>query len=232
MHKIVLSGPGKNALGTDMMRWLMEQLAAADGKPVLLTGDGDAFSAGLNLKELASLDGDEMLAFLDLLEESMAAYYNHPAPVVGHINGHAIAGGCILALCCDIRISTDNPRARIGLNEAAIGLRFPPGIMHIVRNRVPRRWAHEVVLGAGLYTPDEALRLGLIDDVSEDAETRAKQWFDALSAHSLETYRLIKSDLRPSIALTPDERAEFLENSLPLWTSPNLKRRLAQILAK
>ncbi len=232
MHEITLSGPGKNALGSDMMRWLLGQLAEADGQAVLLSGTADAFSAGLNLKELASLDSDEMLAFLDLLEESMAAYYNYPAPIVGHINGHAIAGGCILALCCDIRLSTANPRARIGLNEAAIGLRFPPGIMHIVRNRVPRGHAHEVVLGAGLYSPEDALRVGLIDEVCDDAEARAEYWFDILSGHSLETYRLIKSDLRPSIAPSAAERAEFLEYSLPLWTSPNLKKRLLQILGK
>ena len=57
MHEITLSGPGKNALGTATMQFLLDELAKAAGRPVLLTGAGDGFSAGLNLKELAQLDG-------------------------------------------------------------------------------------------------------------------------------------------------------------------------------
>src|SRR4051812_20766858 len=101
MVEITMSGPGKNALGTTMMIFLQEKLREAGGAPVLLTGAGDAFSAGLNLKEVASLDAAGMETFLRRLEALIEALYVYPGPVVALVNGHAIAGGCVLTLCCD-----------------------------------------------------------------------------------------------------------------------------------
>src|SRR5436190_21503186 len=128
MFEITMEGPAKNALGTAMMTFLLDQLREAAGRPVLLSGSGDAFSAGLSLKEVASLDAEGMLGFLGLLERCMSALYLYPGPTVALVNGHAIAGGCVLTLCCDYRISTSSPRTRIGLNEVALGVRFPPRI--------------------------------------------------------------------------------------------------------
>src|SRR5260370_27283898 len=117
MREIVVRGPGKNALGTEMMGFLLAQLDAAAGKPILLTGEGDAFAAGLNLKEVARLDEAGMARFLEMLERVMCALYLYPGPTVALVNGHAIAGGCVLALCCDRRIACDEPRLKMGLNE-------------------------------------------------------------------------------------------------------------------
>src|SRR4051812_44889060 len=91
MKNIVLSGAGKNALSIALMQRALHELREAQGEPVFLTGDGDAFSAGLNLKELSTLDVDGMSTFLHTLEELVKALYEHPAPVVAYVNGHAIA---------------------------------------------------------------------------------------------------------------------------------------------
>ena len=157
MVEITLDGPGMNALSFALMSALRDQLLAAAGQPVLLTGAGKAFSAGLDLKEVASLDPAGMTRFLDLLEEVVGLLYHHAAPTVAYVNGHAIAGGCVLALCCDRRICVDG-RLRVGLNEVAIGLRFPPRTLRVVRRQIPARHAHEVLLGAQLHGPADALR--------------------------------------------------------------------------
>src|SRR6202012_3095050 len=73
MIEIVMNGPAKNALGSEMMTWLIARLREANGAPVLLTGTGDAFSAGLNLKEVAELETEGMAQFLRLLETCMSA---------------------------------------------------------------------------------------------------------------------------------------------------------------
>ena len=138
MHEIRMQHPAKNALSTELVTWLDAQLDAAGASPLLLTGTGDAFSAGLNLKEVASLEDPEaMCAFVRRMDELCERLYQHPAPVVVAINGHAIAGGCVLAQCADHRVATTSPRARIGLNEVALGVCFPPKILGLLRRRLP-----------------------------------------------------------------------------------------------
>src|ERR1700733_478280 len=160
MVEIAMTGPAKNALGTEMMTWLLGRLAGANGEPVLLTGSGDAFSAGLNLKEVAGLDLEGMATYLRLLERCMSALYQYPGPTVALVNGHAIAGGCVLTLACDVRVAKDDARAPTRLNEVALGVRFPPRVMRIVRDRVPTACHVPVILGAQLFPPDAALAHG------------------------------------------------------------------------
>src|SRR5260221_2033520 len=126
MQEITLNGPGKNALGTDMLRLVLARLREAKGAPLLITGHGDAFSAGLNLKEVARLDDPGMRAFLELLEEAISALYFYPGPTTALINGHAIAGGCILALVCDRRGSPPRPSLTNALTESALRLPVLP----------------------------------------------------------------------------------------------------------
>ena len=149
MITLSMSAPGKNALSTGLMTWIIDRLGEARGEPVLLTGEGDAFSAGLNLKEVASLDAEGMTRFLGTLERMVGALFHYPGPLVAWINGHAIAGGCIVALACDHRLMTASPKARIGLNEVPLGLRFPPKTWRLVRHRVPAHSIERVVLEGG-----------------------------------------------------------------------------------
>lgn len=233
MFEITLSGPGKNSLGTSMMDFLLEQLRQADGRPVLLTGAGDAFSAGLNLIEVASLDIPGMEAFLRKLELMCATLYTYPGPTVALVNGHAIAGGCILALACDYRVAAPNPKMKIGLNEVALGLRFPPFIMKMVRQRIPNQHLEEVILGAGLHGPESALRLGMIDEIAEDAAGVARARLAALAAHPARGYAGAKADLRGTDAgISAEEERRFLADVLPAWTSDELKARLRAALKR
>lgn len=230
---IELDGPGKNALGTPLLRWLDQRLEAAGDRPLLITGAGDSFSAGLDLKEIVGLDVAAMTTFLRLLEGVVSRLALHPGPTVALVDGHAIAGGCILALACDRRIGVARPRARIGLNEVAIGLRFPPSILRLVQLRVPARTLDEVVLGAGLHAPTEALRLGLLDEVFDDldaAQVRAIDWIKRLGALPAAGYAGAKTDLRGATAPRPDEAARFAAEVVPLWTSAEVRARIAAIL--
>lgn len=232
MFEITLNGPGKNALGTDMMNFLVGQLEQAGGQPVLLTGTGDSFSAGLNLIELSRLDQAGMLAFLRRLEKMSHALYRYPAPVVGCVNGHAIAGGCILALACDYRVISANPKIKMGLNEVALGLRFPPSILTLVRRRLPPQHLETVLLGGMLVPPTEALRLGFVDEVADDALAVAKARLTALASHSSSCYATSKADLRAPIVVGAEEERIFLEEVLPLWTSPELHQRILSVLKR
>src|SRR5258706_14578294 len=108
MKRITLEAPGKNAISSELMRRVIGELAAAKDEPVLLTGAGDVFSAGLNLKEVVSLDGSVMKTFLGLLDDLVSALFEYPGPLVALVNGHAIAGGCVLALTADWRVAPES----------------------------------------------------------------------------------------------------------------------------
>lgn len=237
MITITMDGPGKNALGTGMMTWLLDRLEAAKGAPVLLTGKGDAFSAGLDLKEVGSLDGAGMGRFLRLLERCMTALFLHPAPTVALVNGHGIAGGCVLMLCCDHRMVVDRAKLKLGLNEVALGVRFPPRVMAIVRARVPPRSIAEVVLGAGLFGPHDSLRLGLVDEIvpdDADASSRARARLELLAAHPAEAYAFAKRDLRgtPQTMCADDAWERAMDEAVPTWTSPGVRAKIASVLKR
>ncbi len=233
MYEIKMAGPGKNALGFEMMQYLLDELGRAGGQPILLTGDADAFSAGLNLKEVLEADGTGMDAFLGLLNRLTVALYTHPAPTVAWVNGHAIAGGAVLALCCDYRIGTPNPKARLGLNEVAIGLRFPPTVLAIMRAALAQPHADTVILGAELHPSTEALRMGILHEIAEDGLERARQRLRLLGGYSPLAYAGTKADLRSAI-VRPDPEAEALYEKvvLPMWTSPEIKAKIGAILKR
>jgi enoyl-CoA hydratase/carnithine racemase len=233
VYVLTVDGPGKNALGTAVMESVIRPARAAAERPVLVVGAGDAFSAGLDLKEVASLDRDGMARYLALLDDMIDALYYHDGPMVACVNGHAIAGGCVIALCADVRVATADPRARIGLNEVALGLEFPPKIMRLAQRRVAPRSLERVLLEAGLYEPRRALELGLVDEVAEDPRPRAEALLAALAAHPPEIYRATKRTLRRgTIHLTDADRRYFREEVLPRWTAPAVKEKVLEALRR
>jgi enoyl-CoA hydratase len=233
VQEIVLEGFGKNALGTALMESVLARMDAAKDAALLFTGAGDTFSAGLNLKEIASLDAAGMGRFVRVVERLMQRIFDHPAPVVAGINGHAIAGGCVIALCCDHRVMTDDARARIGLNEVALGLVFPPKIARIVRDRVPPRSIHEVVLRGALVAPGDAVRLGLADEVSPDAVSVARERARELAALPRHAYAAAKRMLREGVTTFDEASYEAaLDAALPAWTGDAIKQRIAAHLGK
>ncbi len=233
MYELKIAGPGKNALGSELMATLQGQLEKAGGRPLLLTGDGDAFSAGLNLKEVASLDADGMNTFLGGLQALTNMLFDYPGPTVALINGHAIAGGCVLALCCDYRVAANVPRAKIGLNELALGLRFPPQLLRLLAHQLTAPVLERVVLTAQLFDPQGALKAGLVDEVAEDAEGVAKARLEALAAIPADAYAAGKATLRGGLTTpNPEEERQFRDSVIPAWVSPELKAKIAAVLKR
>ena len=234
MYELSLQAPGRNALGTASMQRVLDGLRDAAGAPVLVTGGGGAFCAGLNLKEVVALDGPAMTAFLRLLERCMTALYLYPGPTAAAVDGHAIAGGCVITLCCDVRVVADDPSLKLGLNEVALGLRFPPRTLAVCRARLPRAAETEVLLGAGLFSPRDALRLGVVDEVAADPLVTARARLEALARHPRDGYAQTKRDLRGTEqGLGTDATLDaWLAESVPIWTSPDVRARLAAALQR
>ena len=228
MQRIVLSAPGKNALSIAVLEGVRRDVEALHGEPFLLSGAGDTFCAGLNLKEVATLDEDGMRRLLAALDAAVEALFHHPAPTVAWVNGHAIAGGCVLAMCCDVVVARADPLIRIGLNETALGLPFPPKITALARHRLPPGALERALLGASLHPPEEARGLGLVDTVA-DAAAAAEERLAQLAALPRAAYALNKRQLR-SGALTSASTDAVFEEILPVWSSDETRRRAAAAL--
>lgn len=148
-------------------RFLALRLTGA--KAVVLTGTGRIFSAGVNLKRLDAGGAAYVRDFLPHLHRLYEAVFFHPKPVVSAINGHAVAGGCILAACADRRIMARDA-GRIGVTELAVGVPFPALAFEILRFAVPASNLAEFAYSGATYPPDDALDRGWVDVLAEPAE--------------------------------------------------------------
>ncbi len=221
MRELIIDSPGKNALSTAVLESLRRGLEDAAGEPILLTGAGDVFSAGLDLKEVAGLASvEDTRRLIGALERLVEALFTYAGPTVALLNGHAIAGGCVLALCCDRRVSTSRPGVRVGLNEVALGLAYPPRTLAMIRAQLPAPSAERVILGAELHDPIAARAAGLVDEIADDARAAAVDRLEALARHPRDAYARAKASLRgEALRLTAEEERRFEEETLPLWTT-------------
>lgn len=162
----------RNALSTELRLELSAALADADTdervKAVVVTGEGDAFCAGLDLRELEATvtrspaenreDSAALAAlFLQMIES--------PKPIVAAVNGPAVAGGAGLVTACDVAFAATS--ARFGYTEARIG--FVAALVSVMLVRqVGEKHARELLLGAGLVSAERAARMGLVNEVVDD----------------------------------------------------------------
>jgi enoyl-CoA hydratase/carnithine racemase len=153
----------------------LAEAAASDPRAIVLHGDGDAFSAGDDLRETATLTPEEWAAtlagFNRLTREVVAA----SQPVIAAVDGVCVGGACELAAACDIRVAS--PASRFGCPEVAIGLSISNGF-----SLLAPRAARRLVLTGELVSAEEARQVGLVDSVVEDVEAEARRLVERIAA--------------------------------------------------
>ena len=238
-----LARPPVNALDPDLCRALIASLenAYSDGVlGVVIAGSPKIFSAGLDVPYLLSL-GDDRRGVLEcwqaffgvarLLAESRV-------PVVSALTGHAPAGGCVLALCCDYRVmarSVDGERPfAIGLNETQVGLVVPEGIQRLLRRVVGDYRAERLVVAGEMVTAERALELGLVDELVDvdHVVPRAVAWLEALLKLPHQPMLQTRALSRRAVveALSPD--VIHLEAFVEQWWEPETQTALNALVAK
>lgn len=149
-------------LGEAFMRE-MQDAATAPVNAVILTGTGSSFSAGVDLFRVVNDGQDYGRRFLPVLDGLLRAALTLPKPMVAAINGHAIAGGCILAACCDHRIMVDG-NGRIGIPELVVGVPFPALPLQVMSARLSDAALRDLVFTGRTVQVDEAKAIGLVDE--------------------------------------------------------------------
>jgi enoyl-CoA hydratase len=218
-----------NALDPEILGALGAALdAAVDARAVVLIGTGAMFSAGVDLKRLAADGPDYPAALIPALNDCFARLFYHPRPVVAAVNGHAIAGGCVLACAADRRIAARGG-ARVGVTELLVGVPFPAIALEIMRGVAPPRHLTEMVYGGKTVGVDEALERGLVDAVVEpgallDAAVAEAQ---ALAAIPAETFALTKAQLRQPVRdLLAVHAARIDRETLRCWSGPEAQEAI------
>lgn len=214
-----------NALDLELLQELQEVLKTTAGSAngaMVLTGSGSCFSAGVDLNRIIKDGAPYIKDFLPELSAALCVAFLFPKPLVAAINGHAIAGGCILAWACDNQIMTADA-GQIGLTELAVGVPFPPIALEITRARVPQNYFNEIVLGASTYPSQAALAMGLVDSLvpPEDLLPNAIQHARSLVHPSPQAFSLTKQAMRQAAMLRAQEsNAEVLKQIETFWQTP------------
>ena len=223
VRAITLNRPPANALDGDLVDELRTTFLAADEddavRAVVVRGNERFFSAGLDLKKMAMGEADRIKNFGS--DDGVSALWHLKKPTIAEVRGHAIAGGAILALACDLRIACSSPK-KIGLNETAIGLAFPLGALEIARSALPKRFFARIILEAELHAPEAALELGFLDEVvpEEALGPRCLELARKLGAYPAGAYAHNQALVRkPSIDRCAAESSEDRERHLAVWTS-------------
>jgi enoyl-CoA hydratase len=198
------------------------ELRGSDAKAVVLTGQGKSFSAGVDLIRLSEGGAGYVRKFLPALHKLYDAVFYHPKPVVAAINGHAIAGGCVLACCADRRIMA-NESGRIGVTELLVGVPFPALAFEILRFAVPPRHLPEFTLSGATYATDAALQRGWIDEIAEPGELieDAIAVAQELALLSPAAFAQTKKQIRQPVAERMAQSGEAIDKAVTeIWIAP------------
>ncbi len=210
----------------------IDQLAVdTRASAVVLTGQGKFFSFGFDVPELLTYSTEKLRDFLSRFNELMHKLFLFPRPLVAAINGHATAGGCMLATTADYRVMAAEG-AKISLNEINIGVPVFAGPTAMLEATVGHRNAELVLTIGRMYSPDEALTIGLIDTLmpAEAVLETAVRVAQDFAGRNPDAFSQIKRLLRQPIAdaCLPREEAA-IDRFIEVWFSERTQAQLREV---
>jgi enoyl-CoA hydratase len=234
---LAMRAPKANAIGEAWlarMDGLLAHLEANAPAAMVMTGEGRAFSAGLNLPEIIELDRRGLQRFILAFSRTMLRVSSLPWPVVAAVNGHAIAGGCVLAMQADERIMAEG-EGRIGLNEVQLGIGIPAVILETLRWQVPPSTLLPVAMEGELVDPHRARALGLVHEVVPPGQLlpRARARARQLASVPGAAFQQIKHALhRPAREAAERRAEEDAAEWVETFFSPQGQERLRAAVAR
>ncbi len=228
-----------NALNLELVSELdalLERIEHDASASALVLGSGSEkfFSIGFDIPHLFELPSQDFQTFYAAFNRVCHRLYMLRKPTVAAITGHAVAGGCILALCCDYRFIADGKKL-MGLNEIKLGVPVPYLADCVLRELVGTRYARDMMDTGEFYTPADSLRMGLVDQVlpAGDVMARAVDQARLLGAWPREAFALIKQNRVEQVGQRVLARREEKERLfLDCWYSEEARRRLREAIAK
>ena len=225
-----------NAINEEMVADLSEALAdiRSNFRGLVLAGGDKFFSIGLDLPHLLKRNREGMDAFWQRFDQVLLDLFTLPVPSAAAINGHAVAGGTILALACVYRFIGDS-RNLMGLNEVNIGVPVPYLADLMLRQVVDEHAANQMVFGGEMIVPETAARIGLVNQIVTE---------ESLENHAIDFIAALASKPRQAMALIIESRTEqvvrrFARNReakrdamMRCWFRPQVQQMLAEAAKK
>lgn len=224
-----------NALNADLLVALRDEVereAADPARGLVLTADGSIFCAGLDLLALEGASREDVTALGTALADAAEVLFAHPRPTVAALNGHAIAGGALLALACDRRLLVDGP-ARFGLTEAQLGLVVPPSLIEMLRHPLDRATLEHLLYSGAVLDAEDAARRGIVDalvpadELLERSAAAIAEWTPNVNAFADVKRRLHAPVLAAMRAARADDRG-FVDR----WFSDDAQAAVGEQLAR
>ena len=231
---INLGKKGPNVLSVDRAKEIIKELNYDDCKAVIIMGNEKVFSAGLNLKDLlAAKKASEVSIIFKTLRELLVACKEFPGPVISIVGGHAIAGGCLLALASDYRYGMHGMH-RMGLNEMAIGIDLPPDMLTIISHTISKDNLFEVATQCRMYTPKKALEKGLINEIVGNRFTSKKKATDKAYSKAIKLAKFYIDAGEPFVRLKKSLNKETsfdYQILIDNWFSSQTQEKIKKVVA-
>jgi enoyl-CoA hydratase len=226
--------PPANAMDLELLaegEAVAERVRSEEHAAVVLTGSDGFFSGGVDLKFVPTLDAEGQQAMVNGINQLFAAWHGFPRPVVSAVNGHAVAGGLILALCGDWRVGATE--GSYGLTELRAGVPYPAVAQAVVRNELGPSAARRLMMLADLVDAAEAQRLGVFDEVVPRSAVLERALSTAKDLASLPAagFASLKGELRASVADVAQKVAEGgVDPVTQGWVGADTAGRAASLL--
>jgi enoyl-CoA hydratase/carnithine racemase len=225
-----------NALDLELCNALtakLEEYRQSAAQALVITGSGRMFSAGVDLIRVANEGAPYVRVFLPAVNRAFETLFSLLKPVVAAVNGHAIAGGCIIACAADHRVMAAGP-GRIGIPELLVGVPFPVVPLEIMRFAVPPPHLQSLVYRGATFTSDDALRHGLVDAVvdPERVVDEAIAVAEALASIRSTAFALTKRQLREPVLERIHVGAAIDAAVQQAWASPDTLETIRQYVAR
>jgi enoyl-CoA hydratase len=188
--------------------------------PVVLTGHGNVFSAGIDFQYSFEIFGsgepEKIRDWYRKYRETNLRIFNYPRPTVAAVNGHAIAGGLITALDCDFRVAARKP-GKFGLNEVPIGIPMPAAYIEIIKYALGDQVGALTTLRGKLYDLDEAEKLGFFHEVVDEDKLiqTAISYATCITPDCNVAYAMSKKALQDNVMRQIHDRTVELDAQLP-----------------
>ena len=226
-----------NAMDTtfceDLLKRL-DELRTSPARAIVVTGKGHIFSAGVDLVRALEGGPDYFRHFLPPLRRAFEAIFFYPKPVVAAVNGHAIAGGCVLTCAADRRLMAQGT-GRIGITEMLVGVPFPVIALEIMRFAAAPQHFERIVYSGATFAPEAAVGLGLLDEVvpAEALLDRAVAAAEALGALGPEAFALTKRQTRQPVQDRLDKDGPLFDPTVDkIWYAPETAARIRDYVSR